>query len=105
MKKTYEALELEIIRFGAEDVITASAEQNEDPAPDKTDGGGSSSGSSGGGGEQTSATTGVFHYGEASGVSESHVLTETTEGGKTYYVDENGVYWDLRDNGEYYNAA
>ena len=31
MKKTYKELELEVIRFGAEDVITASAE--EEPAP------------------------------------------------------------------------
>lgn len=46
MKKHYEELELEIVRFGAEDVITASAEDPGDTsASDKTDGGNTSSGS------------------------------------------------------------
>ena len=36
MKKIYEELELEVIRFGAEDVITASAENSntEETTPD-----------------------------------------------------------------------
>ena len=36
MKKIYEELELEVVRFGAEDVITASAEDSntEETTPD-----------------------------------------------------------------------
>ena len=36
MKKLYEELELEVIRFGAEDVITASTEETDDNTDDNT---------------------------------------------------------------------
>ena len=93
MKAPYEELELEVIRFKTEDIITTS-----DALPDQDDQGGNEE-------EQTPETSGkettdIFHYystdntGEAA--SETHTLTligvdETS--GESFYKDENGNAW------------
>ena len=51
MKKLYEELELEVIRFGAEDVITASTEETDDNTSTRDDTTDDNTGTSDGGGD------------------------------------------------------
>lgn len=97
MRKPYEGLELEIIRFRAEDIITASAEDDGSTSSGDSSGGGGSSG----GGETDSIGTsvaGIFHYGGVGsgteGHSETHTLTQDSTDSSVYH-DESGHLWQF----------
>ena len=99
MNKPYEKLTLEIIRFGAEDIITASDEADDTP----------SGGNAGGGGYNaddtaSSGTSGTFYYGPKDVRDESHTLTRDPDSdyiGEHFqwpgYTDESGNIWWLID--------
>ena len=110
MKKLYEELELEIIRFGAADIITASdaaddtdtGTDTDDATDDATDD------TSDNGGTSTSPT----YYGldgnpadpPAGGltiVENFYVGDGTPEGSYQVYRDSDGNYW-YEDGGNYY---
>ncbi len=82
MKKPYKSLEIEIIRFGAEDVITTSVGEE---APDTP----------------STGTTAIYD-----GVSDTHTLTFIEKTGVSnvpVYQDETGHTWYLVD-GQYYSV-
>ena len=108
MKKLYEELELEIIRFGAADIITASDAADDTTPTDNTadDTGGNTSDD--GGSDAAEGTSGKFYYGPDDVRSESHVLTPSPEydygssGDPVYmpaYTDENGNIWLVGQGG------
>ena len=108
MKKLYEELELEIIRFGAADIITASDAADDTTPTDNTadDTGGNTSDD--GGSDAAEGTSGKFYYGPDDVSSESHVLTPSPEydygssGEPVYmpaYTDENGNIWLVGQGG------
>ena len=94
MKKLYEELELEIIRFGAADIITASdaaddAGTDTDDTSDTDDATDDTNDNTG--------TTAMFDYGSGA-VEETHTLTPTGEYIDSVipiYVDEVGNQWVL----------
>ena len=94
MKKLYEELTLEIIRFGALDIITASdAAEDDDKAEttnDDTDTKDDTTGS-----DETPWTSGVFNKGDGE-ENTKHQLTPagTSENGNPLYTDENGTTWE-----------
>ena len=107
MKKTYEGLEMEVIRFSTEDIITTSEAttnnneqvqtptQQQTPTQDPTP----TQGQEG--------TSGTYYYGPKDVRSMSHVLTPSPEndyivGGEVYwpaYTDENSDIWFQTDGG------
>ena len=102
MKKLYEDLELEIIRFGAADIITASDAADDtgtatDDATDNTaDNGGTSTGPSyyGLDGNPTDPPAGGLTIVE-------NFLVGTSAGSHQVYRDSDGNYW-YEDGGNYY---
>ena len=110
MKKLYEELELEIIRFGAADIITASdaAEDTTTKDDTATDDTADDTGDDDGGSDAAEGTSGKFYYGPDDARSESHVLTPSPEydygssGDPNYmpaYTDENGNIWFVGQGG------
>ena len=110
MKKLYEELTLEIIRFGAVDIITASDAAEDDDkddaatpeTPAKDDPTTGDDDGSQNGGEEISA-----NYNDEPG---SHVLTPSgtiTIGDTAYptYTDETGTTWIKGSDGNYYTQA
>ena len=100
MKKLYEELTLEIIRFTAADIITASDAAEETPAKDDTTTGDDDG--SPNDGEEISA-----NFNDEPG---SHVLTPRgtiTIGDTAYptYTDETGTTWIKGSDGNYYTQA
>lgn len=92
MNKPYEKLTLEIIRFGAEDIITASDEADDTPSGYNADD------------TASSGTSGTFYYGPKDVRDESHTLTRDPDSdyiGEHFqwpgYTDESGNIWWLID--------
>ena len=96
MKKPYEGVDLEILRFASEDIITASAEDDGSTNSGDSSGDGGSSGDGETGSGTGTAVTGIFHYGGygsgAEGYSETRTMTQDPSD-SSVYIDQNGTHW------------
>ena len=104
MKKTYEGLEMEVIRFSTEDIITTSEaatnnEQVQTPTQTTTQTATQESTPA----QEPTQTNGIFNYGPGEAPrSESHQLTPAGDyHGYPSFTDENNNAWHY-DKGEYW---